>query len=98
MENNSIPVTSVEINERIVRVNNTIYEMDKIDRFGLLSSEWSYVMLRLFIKKWLAPIVDIPLTPEVDSAWLKEFLSSILQFDAAADWTRTDKIINTMRL
>lgn len=98
MENNSIPVTNVDINERMVRVNDTIYEMDKIDRFTLLSNEGNYVMLRLFIKNGISPIIDIPLTAEVDSTGLKDFLSGILTYDADADWTRTDKIIHTMRL
>lgn len=98
MENNSIPVTSVDINERMVKVNETIYEMERIDRFTMLSSDGNYVMLRLFIKKWITPIIDIPLTPEVESVVLKDFLSEILPYDADADWTRTDKIINSMRL
>lgn len=98
MENNSIPITSVDINDHMIRVNGTIYEMDKIDRFTLLSNDGNYVMLRLFIKNGIAPIIDIPLTAEVDSAWLKDFLSSILSYDANADWTRTDKIIHSMRL
>jgi hypothetical protein len=51
MENNAIPVTTVDINDRMIKVNDTIYEMDKIDRFTLLSIDGNYVMLRLFIKK-----------------------------------------------
>ena len=72
--------------------------MERIDRFTMLSSDGNYVMLRLFIKKWITPIIDIPLTPEVESVVLKDFLSEILPYDADADWTRTDKIINSMRL
>lgn len=98
MENNAIPVTSVDINDRMIKVNDTIYEMDKIDRFALLSQEGNYVMLRLFIKKWINPIIDIPLTWEIDGGELKDFLSWVLAYDAEADWTRTDKLINTMRL
>ncbi len=98
MENNAIPVTSVDINERMIKVNDTIYEMEKIDRFTLLSNDGNYVMLRLFIKKWIASIIDIPLTTEVDSVSLRDFLSEILPYDANADWTRADKIISTMRL
>ncbi|MBP9812499.1 hypothetical protein KBC86_03895 [Candidatus Gracilibacteria bacterium] len=98
MENNTIPVTRVDINDRMVRVNDTVYDMDKIDRFTLLSNDGNYVMLRLFIKKGIAPIIDIPITPEVDSAGLKEYLSTMLSYDADADWTRTDKLIHSMRL
>lgn len=98
MENNTIPVTRVDINDRMVRVNDTVYDMDKIDRFTLLSNDGNYVMLRLFIKKGIAPIIDIPITPEVDSAGLKDYLSTMLSYDADADWTRTDKLIHSMRL
>jgi hypothetical protein len=72
--------------------------MDKIDRFTLLSIDGNYVMLRLFIKKWIASLIDIPLTWEVDGMAVKEFLSGIIVYDADADWTRTDKIINRMWL
>jgi hypothetical protein len=98
MENNSIPITRVDVNDRMIRVNATVYDIDKIDRFTLLSNDGNYVMLRLFIKSGIAPIIDIPLTPEVDSAELKEFLTSLLPYDADADWTRTDKLIHSMRL
>lgn len=52
MENNATPITTVDINDRLVRVNDTVYELDKIDRFTILSDgEGTPVVLRLFIKK-----------------------------------------------
>ncbi|GAB0174599.1 MAG: hypothetical protein HHAS10_04780 [Candidatus Altimarinota bacterium] len=99
MENNAIPISTVDINDRIIKVNDTIYEFDKIDRFALLSDgEGNPIMLRLFIKKGISSVIDIPFTTEVDSASLKDFLLSVIPYDANADWTRTDKIIHTMRL
>ncbi len=98
MENNATPITHVNISEHIVQVNTTIYEFDKINKFALLSNGTNYVMLRLFLKKWITQMIDIPLTEEVDSIWLKDFLSEKILFDADADWGKWDRLIHAMRL
>jgi hypothetical protein len=98
MENNATPTTEVSINDHVIQVAGTTYNLDMIDRFTLLSNEWEYVMLRLFLKKWISVLIDIPLTSEVDSVWLKAFLSEFITYDTDASWTKSDRLIHTMRL
>lgn len=86
MENNATPITNVNITDRLIQVNTTTYEFDKIEKFALLSNGASYVMLRLFLKKGMSPIIDIPLTIEVDSSSLKDFLAEKITLDTEADW------------
>jgi hypothetical protein len=98
IENNASPISTVYIDDKKIQINNTIYNFDSIDRFTLLMSSGEHVMLRIFMKKWIAAMIDVPLTGEVDSVELKDHLAQYLTYDADADWTRSDKIIHTMGL
>lgn len=72
--------------------------MEKISKFALLSHEGMVVMLRIFPKKSITAIVDIPLTSEVDADALKAFLETRVEFDANSDWQKSDRLIHAMRL
>jgi hypothetical protein len=98
MENNATPTTIVEITDRYISMGTVRYEMNTIEKFTLLKNEDAYVMLRLFVKKSLTPTVDIPLTEEIDAYALKDFLETLLPFDAEADWKQSDRLIHAMRL
>lgn len=43
-------------------------------------------MLRIFPKKSIMSIVDIPITETIDTEALKTFLESKIQFDGDLDW------------
>ena len=98
MENNANPVTSVLIDEKKIKVNSSVYELSKISKFAYLSDNEKVVMLRIFPKKSIATIIDIPFTEEVDTVALKEFLETRIEFDPDADWGKSDRLIHAMRL
>lgn len=56
------------------------------------------MMLRIFPRKSITTIVDIPLTEEVDTVALKEFLETRIEFDPDVDWGKSDRLIHAMRL
>ena len=98
MENNTNPITSVLVDEQKIKVNSSVYELSKISRFAYLSDYEKVMMLRIFPKKSIATIIDIPLTEEVDTVALREFLETKIEFDADVDWGKSDRIIHAMRL
>lgn len=98
MENNTNPITSVLVDEQKIKVNSSVYELSKISRFAYLSDNEKVMMLRIFPKKSIATIIDIPLTEEVDTVALREFLETKIEFDADVDWGKSDRIIHAMRL
>jgi hypothetical protein len=51
IENNASPVSTVDIDDKKIQVNSTIYNFDSIDRFTLLMSGGEHSMLRIFMKK-----------------------------------------------
>lgn len=98
LENNSSPITSVLIDTQKIQVNSTLYEFSKITKFTLLSNEWKIIMLRIFPKKSIMSIVDIPITETIDTEALKTFLESKIQFDGDLDWWKSDRFIHAMKL
>ena len=98
MENNAIPITTVSIDDRMIVVGNTRYDISSVEKFALLKNDDDYVMLRLFMKKSLSSIIDVPLTEAVDAYALKDFLASHITLDTEADWNKSDRIIHAMKL
>ncbi|MDD2693308.1 MAG: hypothetical protein PHY14_00055 [Candidatus Gracilibacteria bacterium] len=98
MENNSAPTVSVTVNDRVVQVGSSIYELDKIAKFTILSRDGTPALLRIWIKKSLTTTLDIPLTSEVDAYALKDFLSNHITYDSEAEFTKSDRIIEVMGL
>ncbi len=98
IENNATPITHVEVTERYIQAGNTRFEINTLEKFALLKNGDDFVMLRLFVKKSLSPVIDIPLTEEVDAYALKDFLEIYVPFDAEADWKQSDRLIHAMRL
>ena len=98
MENNSAPTVSVMVNERTIHIGTSIYELDKLSKFTILSRDGTPAILRIWIKKSLTATLDIPLTPEVDAYALKDFLSAYAKYDSEAEFTKSDRIIEVMGL
>ncbi len=98
MENNSNPVIEVKIDDHAIRANTSVFEFSQIQKFAILSHENVPIMLRIFLKKSFSPVVDIPFTTEVDAYEVKDFLAQYLELDDTAEFTKSDHLINIMRL
>ena len=98
MENNSNPVTHVEINEEGIKVGNSFYDMKSLSTFSIIRSGDIPLYLRLIPRKKLSPMIDIPLTQDVNPVALKEWLSNYVEEDKDATLSNSDVIIHAMRL
>ena len=98
MENNAAPMTTVHVNDRIIQIGSAIYEIPKITGFTILSRDGIPALLRIWIKKSITPVIDIPLNDEVDAYALKDFLMNYLDYDSEAEFTKSDRIIEAMGL
>ncbi len=98
MENNANPLTQVEIHEHAIRVNESTFSYDNIQKFSILSHEGTPILLRLYLKKAFSPLIDIPFTTDVPVYELKEFLLQYLEYDDTATFTKSDHLINIMKL
>lgn len=54
--------------------------------------------MRLFPRKKLSPVIDIPLTQDVNPGELKDFLAGYIEEDKNATLSNSDAIIHAMRL
>ncbi len=98
MENNSNPITRVEIDASGIKVGNSFYDMKSLATFSIIRSWDTPIYLRLIPRKKLSPMVDIPLTQDVNPIALKEWLSNYVEEDKDATLSNSDVIIHAMRL
>ncbi len=98
MENNASSMMNVIVNDRLIQIGGSHYELDKIEKFTVLTRDGIPALLRIWIKKYLTSTIDIPLTPEVDGYELKDFLSQFINYDSEAEFTKSDRIIEAMGL
>jgi hypothetical protein len=98
MENNSAPMTSVEIDEQSIRVGGSVYELKDIEKFAVISIANIPAFLRIFPRKKLSPVIDIPLSHDVNPVELKNFLAGYIEEDKNATLSNSDAIIHAMRL
>ncbi len=98
MENNTTPMVTVMVNDRIIQLGSAIYDLDKITRFTILSRDGVPSIFRIWIKKSITPMIDIPLNDQVDAYALKDFLSQYVEYDSEAEFTKSDRVIEMMGL
>lgn len=97
-ENNSAPLIDVDITDIGIRVQDTFYEYSQISSFAILYDQQVAKMLRFSVKKWIATLIDIPLTQEVNPAELRSILLENIPENPDAEFTRSDRMIQAMRL
>ncbi len=98
MENNALPTTQIHINEWGISIGTSRYDYPSIVSFSVISISGVPTYLRLKIRKKIAPVLDIPLTQDVNPVALKEFLIQYIDEDETASLSNSDAIIHAMRL
>lgn len=74
IENNSSPITEIEISEKGLKVGENNYLWDDFVTFQMVEAGGSPVFLRFIPKKRISTVLDIPLNPEIDPDLIKNFL------------------------
>jgi hypothetical protein len=97
-ENNAIPVSQVHISEHGIEVQNTFYEYSQIRSFAILYEGQVAQVLRIFLKKGITSTIDIPLTQELNAREIKDYLLGFITEDSNTEFTRSDRMIQAMRL
>ncbi len=98
IENNSLPATTVTIDEGSIVVWPTKFDYNSIEKFALIAIGWVPTFLRLTVKKRIGSSIDIPLTQDVNPVELKNILLKYLTEDTNATLSNSDAIIHAMRL
>ena len=98
IENNASPTVNVMVNDRVIQIGSTVYELDRLSKFTILSRDGVPAIFRIWIKKSITPTIDIPLTTDIDAYALKDFLSGYVEYDSNAEFTKSDRIIEVMGL
>lgn len=98
MENNSAPMMHVEVDEQSIRVGGSVYELKEIEKFAVISIANVPSFIRLFPRKRLSPVIDIPLSHDVNPVELKNFLAEHVEEDKNATLSNSDALIHAMRL
>jgi hypothetical protein len=97
-ENNSTPLTDVEVTENGIQVQSTFYPYAQIASFAILYDQGIARMLRCAMRKGITQIVDIPLTSDVNPAELKKYLQAFVEENTNAEFTKSDRMIQAMKL
>ncbi len=97
-ENNAAPLTSVEITDAGIQVAETFYDYGQLVSYAILYDGSVARMLRIHMKKWITPLIDIPLTTDVNPVALKSYLAQYIPENPHAEFTRSDKVIQAMKL
>lgn len=94
MENNNSPLASVKIDEAGVHVDESHYFFSDMESFALIRIDNIPSILRIKQTKTLAPLIDIPLSPEIDTGVLQDFLLQHVAEDKNAKFTNADAFIH----
>ena len=97
-ENNSAPITDVDVADTGIQVQETFYPYTDMNSFAIIYDGNAARMLRLWLKKGISTLIDIPLTSDVNPAELKKFLIQYVTENEHAEFSKTDKMIQAMRL
>lgn len=98
MENNTSPVTHVEVTTAGIKVDTTFYDYASLSKYAIVYVGERPLYLRLTPQKKLATVVDIPLTEEVDSVELRSYLATHLEEEKDVKFSNSDALIHVMRL
>lgn len=75
IENNSLDVTSVTIDNQEISINDTKYSFKEFESFAIVPVASEVYFLRFFPKKRFSNRLEIPISDEINIAQLTEFLS-----------------------
>lgn len=98
MENNSTPITQVDITDRGIQVGGSFYQYSQFSKFAMISIADAPSFIRFYPIRTLSPVIDIPLSPEVDSTELRGYLSGIMQEEKNNTLSNADALIHAMKL
>ena len=98
-ENNSAPIVDVQVTENGIQIQDTFYDYPQITNFAILYDQQVARILRIALRKWITPSIDIPLvSEEVNVSELKNFLLNYLSENTNAEFSKSDRVIQAMRL
>ena len=97
-ENNSAPITDVDVADTGIQVQETLYTYTDMNSFAIIYDGNAARMLRLCLNKGISTLIDIPLTSDVTPAELQKFLIQYVTENEHAEFSKTDKMIQAMRL
>ena len=98
MENNSTPTTQVDVSDRGIQVGSSFFEYSAYSRFAIISIANVPSFIRLYPIRKLAPLIDIPLSHEIDSVAVQNFLSGIMEEEHNNTASNADALIHAMKL
>jgi len=98
MENNSTPTTEVHVLEWGIQVGGSYYEYASYRQFSMISVWGTPSFIRLFPIKKLSPLIDIPLSSEVDNISLRSYLASVMEENKNNTLSNADALIHAMKL
>lgn len=75
-----------------------MYEFKDFSSFALISVDSVPKILRFQSKKRFSPIIDIPITSDVNPVELRNWLKEILPEDENARFTTTDALIDIAKI
>lgn len=98
MENNATPTTRVEVTDRGIQVGGSFYDYASFSKFAIISIGDVPTFIRLTPNKKLSPLIDIPLSHDVNPVELRTYLASVMQEDKNTTISNADAIIHAMKL
>ncbi len=98
IENNSTPTTQVEVLERGIQVWWSFYDYMAFSRFAMVTISDIPTFIRLYPNRKLAPLIDIPLSSEIDNWELRKYLSQYMLEEYNNTISNADALIHAMKL
>ncbi len=98
MENNSAPTMQVDVTERGIQVGWSFYEYSAFSRFAMVTMADVPSFIRLYPIRKLAPLIDIPLSSEVNPVELRNYLSTVMEEEHNNTISNADALIHAMKL
>jgi type IV secretory pathway VirB3-like protein len=98
MENNSNPITRVDIDEAGIHVGGSFYDFSSLSSFAIVYVGDRAMYLRITPRKKLSTVIDITLTQDVNPVELKNWLATHLEEEKDVKFSNSDALIHLMRL
>jgi hypothetical protein len=98
MENNSAPVTEVQVLDNGIQVGWSFYEYGAYSRFAMVAISNVPSFIRLYPIRKLAPLIDIPLSSDVNSSELHNYLANMMEEEYNNTISNADVLIHAMKL
>ena len=98
MENNSAPITEVNVTEQWIHVGWSYYDYMNYSRFSIILIGDVPTFIRLYPAKKIAALIDIPLSSEVNPVEIRKFLQGVMEEDSSNSISNADALIHAMKL